>query len=400
MKIHNRRILPAAALGAALLIAPACNREEPPVQSTATPSPAPAQPSAGEQTTDEGIATSVQAKYYNDDAVRGRNVSVVAEKGVVTLRGTVESQAARDRAVSLAREVQGVRDVRDELSVQTASAGAATQPGAAVRRETEGTTGRAENTIEPAWITTKIQAQYFVNPEVKPWNIDVTTGANGVVTLEGEVEQAADRDEAVRIARETEGVSRVENRLRVKGEPAGAAGSAAGAATHPDVWLTAKVQSKYFLDDLVKLRNIDVSTQNGIVTLSGAVASDAERRQAVSLARTTEGVREVTDNLKVDANAVVSSNDPSTAVPLTPVPALKRPDPWITMKVQSQFFLDPEIKGHEIDVDTTRGVVSLKGSVASQALKQQAERIARETEGVTRVINGLTVAAAGGDSKG
>jgi hyperosmotically inducible protein len=399
VKTHKRRIFPAAALGAALLFAPACNREEPPVQSTASPSPAPAQQSAGVQTSDEGIATSVQARYYNDDAVRGRNVSVAAENGVVTLRGTVESQAARDRAVALAREVQGVRDVRDELSVQTASAGGETRPGTPAGRETEGTTGRAENSIEPAWITTKIQAQYFVNPEVKPWNVDVTTGANGVVTLEGEVEQAADRDEAARIARETEGVSRVDNRLRVKGEPAAGGEGTGAAATRPDVWLTAKVQSKYFLDDLVKLRNIDVSTQNGVVTLSGAVASDAERRQAVSLARTTEGVRQVTDNLKVDPNAVVSSNDPATAVPLAPVSGLKRPDAWITMKVQSQYFLDPEIKGHEIDVDTTRGVVSLKGLVANQELKQQAERIARETEGVTRVINGLTVGAAGGEPK-
>jgi hyperosmotically inducible protein len=61
------------------------------------------------------------------------------------------------------------------------------------------------------------------------------------------------------------------------------------------------------------------------------------------------------------------------------------------MKVQSQYFLDPEIKGHQIDVDTNNGVVMLKGTVASDALKQQAERIARDTEGVARVVNQLTV---------
>lgn len=391
----KRRIhmLPATALAAAMLAGPACNRDEPAPPSAATNTTTPAQP-AGD-TTDAGLTTSVQARYYDDDAVRGRNISVHAENGVVTLRGTVESEAARDRAVSLAREVQGVRDVRDELTVRTADAGLdAAQRGPVAPRETEGTAGRAEETAEPGWITTKIQAQYFVNPEVKPWNIDVTTDANGVVTLEGEVEQAADREEAVRIARATEGVTRVENRLRVKGESASAGGTAAP-STHPDVWLTAKVQSKYFLDDLVKLRNIDVTTQNAVVTLSGAVASEAERRRAVALARSTEGVRDVKDDLKVDPSAVVSSNDPATAVPLAPVPDLKRPDAWITTKVQSQYFLDPQIKGHEINVDTTRGVVSLKGTVANQELKEQAERIARETEGVTRVINQLTVGTAG-----
>ena len=130
---------------------------------------------------------------------------------------------------------------------------------------------------------------------------------------------------------------------------------------------------------------------NGTVTLSGAVASDAERRQAVALARTTEGVRDVNDRLQVDPSAVLASGDPATAVPLAPVPQLQRPDPWITMKVQSQFFLDPEIKGHEIGVDTTRGVVLLKGTVQTAEQKRQAEQIARETEGVTRVVNQLTV---------
>ena len=70
--------------------------------------------------------------------------------------------------------------------------------------------------MQPAWITTKIQAQYFVNREIKPWNIDVTTHSNGVVTLEGEVDTAQDKAEAVRIARETEGVSRVVDHVTIR----------------------------------------------------------------------------------------------------------------------------------------------------------------------------------------
>jgi hyperosmotically inducible periplasmic protein len=393
VRAFSTRTIPTLALAGTIMAAAACSPDEPAAPSaatnTATPAATPAQ-GASAETTDAGITTSVQARYYNDDQVRGRNVSVLTENGVVTLSGAVESETARQRAVALAREVQGVTDVRDELTVRTADATKA--PGAspaAAEGGATGTTGRDGETITPAWITTKIQAQYFLNPEVKPWNVDVTTGSGGVVTLEGEVEAAADRTEAVRIARETEGVTKVEDRLRVKGEASAA--NEPASVQRPDVWLTAKVQSKYFLDDLVKLRNIDVETQNGVVTLSGAVASEAERRQALALARTTEGVREVTDRLEVDASAVTASGDPATAVPLAPVAGLKRPDPWITMKVQSQFFLDPQIKGHEINVDTTRGVVLLKGAVQTAEQKQQAEQIARDTEGVTRVVNQLTV---------
>lgn len=388
MRFFSTRTISTLAVAGTLLTAAACGRDEPaapPAVNTATPAP------AGAETTDAGITTSVQARYYGDDQVRGRNVSVVTQAGVVTLRGQVESEAARQRAVALAREVQGVTDVRDELSVRTADTAERTGagPAAAAERGSTATAGRDDETITPGWITTKIQAQYFLNPEVKPWNVDVTTGSDGVVTLEGEVENAADRTEALRIARETEGVTRVEDRLRVKGEASGTASEPAG-LERPDVWLTAKIQSKYFLDDLVKLRNIDVETQNGRVTVSGTVTSEAERRQAVALARTTEGVRDVTDRLKVDVSTV-RSGEPGAAAPLTPVPDLKRPDGWITMKVQSQFFLDPQVKGHEISVDTTRGVVQLKGTVETAEQKQQAEQIARDTEGVTRVVNQLTV---------
>jgi osmotically-inducible protein OsmY len=126
------------------------------------------------------------------------------------------------------------------------------------------------------WITTKIQAQYFLDPEIKPWNIDVTTNSAGVVTLRGVVEEAADRDEAVRIARETEGVSRVDNQLRVKAEAPTAADTTRADDQAGDGWITAKVQAKFFVDPDVKGRNIDVETQNRVVTLRGDVETEAE----------------------------------------------------------------------------------------------------------------------------
>jgi hyperosmotically inducible protein len=63
--------------------------------------------------------------------------------------------------------------------------------------------------------------------------------------------------------------------------------------------LTAKIKSKMALDDLVKASAIDVDTSNGVVTLSGTVATEAERQRAVQLARETEGVRSVQDRLRV-----------------------------------------------------------------------------------------------------
>jgi osmotically-inducible protein OsmY len=66
--------------------------------------------------------------------------------------------------------------------------------------ETSPTPRASAESAAPGFITTKIQAQYFVNADVKPWNIDVTTGHDGTVTLRGEVDEAADREEAARVA--------------------------------------------------------------------------------------------------------------------------------------------------------------------------------------------------------
>jgi hypothetical protein len=63
--------------------------------------------------------------------------------------------------------------------------------------------------------------------------------------------------------------------------------------------ITAKIKSKMALDDTIKSRDIHVSTSNGAVTLSGKVASAAERDRAMQLARETDGVKSVTDQMQI-----------------------------------------------------------------------------------------------------
>jgi hyperosmotically inducible protein len=65
--------------------------------------------------------------------------------------------------------------------------------------------------------------------------------------------------------------------------------------------ITAKIKAKMALDDSIKARSIDVTTDDSVVTLSGVVESAAERDRALALARETEGVRNVVDRMKVTA---------------------------------------------------------------------------------------------------
>jgi osmotically-inducible protein OsmY len=83
------------------------------------------------------------------------------------------------------------------------------------------------------------------------------------------------------------------------GERAAVASEKAGDAVR-DASVTAKIKAKMALDDLVKARTINVTTDGTSVTLSGRVHSNDERDRAVRLARETEGVQKVVDQLRIE----------------------------------------------------------------------------------------------------
>ena len=69
--------------------------------------------------------------------------------------------------------------------------------------------------------------------------------------------------------------------------------------TVAEAGVTGKIKAKMALDETVKALNIDVTTVGSTVTLSGRVGSAAERERALALARETEGVTLVVDNLQL-----------------------------------------------------------------------------------------------------
>jgi osmotically-inducible protein OsmY len=105
------------------------------------------------------------------------------------------------------------------------------------------------------------------------------------------------------------------------------------------------------------------------------------------IARRSVGVRDVKDDLKVESRVATSGrSDKDTDV------VNQIEDAWITTKIQSKFFIDDEVEG-DIDVTTSKGVVTLGGEAQTPEARRQAEEIARETDGVTRVVNRLRVSA-------
>ena len=177
------------------------------------------------------------------------------------------------------------------------------------------------------------------------------------------------------------------------------------ACSASDPGITTAVKSKLAADDTVKAYQIDVDTQGGVVTLTGAVENQAAKDRAVQLARETDGVTRVEDRLTVNPAATADSRAReagSDAAAATSGAADRAgdaaagagaavTDASVTAAVKTRLLADPDVAGLRIDVDTTGKVVTLTGTVATAAQKTEAESIARDTTGVTRVVNNLRV---------
>ena len=159
------------------------------------------------------------------------------------------------------------------------------------------------------WITMKIHAQFVGEDALDGSDIDVDT-RNGVVTLTGTVATAAGRTRAVALAKATEGVKSVSDKLRiVKDADTGAAAKDAGrdtaAATKQggrrvnDGWIKSKIYSQFATEDALENSDLDMTVKGGVVTLSGRVATAAARTRAVAIAKATDGVKDVKDSIKV-----------------------------------------------------------------------------------------------------
>jgi hyperosmotically inducible protein len=182
--------------------------------------------------TDPGITTAVKGKLAADDVVKSYRIDVDTKDHVVTLNGAVDTPAARERAVQLARNTNGVRDVVDRLTVTpgvTPTTGVDDKAQGEAKEATRDTDRKVDDAQKKAGetadkvgdaaanaaLTSVVKTKFLADTTVSGLNIDVDSN-KGVVTLTGNVRSAAEKQRAVKIARETEGVKSVVDRLKIQ----------------------------------------------------------------------------------------------------------------------------------------------------------------------------------------
>jgi osmotically-inducible protein OsmY len=218
-----------------------------------------------ETKTDSQIQQDVLRELRWDARVKETEVGVEVDKGVVTLSGTVESYAKKLAARDAAHRVSGVLDVADDIEVRI--------PGSLVRTDTE---------VAKA-VRTALEWHVFL-PDEKIRS----TVSNGWVTLQGEVENLVDFDDAERAVRWLHGVKGVTNSITVTAKKADPA------------------RVRKAIEEALERRaereasRIDVNILDGKVKLEGRVHSWPEKQAILGAVRQAPGVRFVDADLKIE----------------------------------------------------------------------------------------------------
>ena len=155
-----------------------------------------------------------------------------------------------------------------------------------------------------------------------------------------------------------------------------------------DAWIDGKAETVLLMN--TNLNNFDINTdvKNGKVVLTGKVDSDLNKELAEELVLSLDGVTDVDNSL-----TVVKSMDTTDKNNNTMDDDNDLTDAKITTVITTRFLFDSEVGGTDIDVDTDNGIVTLNGSVESEAEKQLAIEIAKNAEDVRDVVDELTIVA-------
>jgi len=317
---------------------------------------------AAKEPTDSEITLAVNDEFLFDLAVPSNDIDVETKLGVVTLTGKVDHILAEERAVRVAKTVKGVRAVVDEIQVDPP-------------------VYRSDSEVEQA-----IKDALLFDPRTLSFNVDVTVTA-GTATLQGEVSNLKAKRAAMETARNTVGVHRVKNYLRVR-----------PLTPLTDTEIEDNVRQALARDPYVDRYQIAVDVTGGVVHLSGTVDTYFEKTQADDVASRVKGVVDVKNNVVVLETTRPYAYDPFIddyypydydGYDYQPAPTY-RTDAEIESAIRDELWWSPFVDAEDVTVSMNNGVATLTGEVDSTTEMEAARENAYEG-GAVWVRNQLNV---------
>lgn len=176
-----------------------------------------------------------------------------------------------------------------ESSTVDSAKSAASSAGQAV----DSSMNKVGNFMDDSTITARVKAALIDHKDIRSTDISVKT-ENKVVTLSGTVDSTTQQEQAVSVAKGVEGVTSVNDKLSVQNEKSASLKGYAG-----DTAVTSEIKAKLLADDIVPSRNVTVETTDGVVHLSGTVASSKQSDRAEDIAKAVSGVKSVKNDVSV-----------------------------------------------------------------------------------------------------
>jgi osmotically-inducible protein OsmY len=222
-------------------------------------------------TTDRKIEEAAKASY-NYRTVLEDNVKVKANDGIVTLTGTVQDKDDRDLAADTVENLPGVVSVKNEIKV--------------VSKYPE---------HSDAWMALKIRSRLLVKANVSATTTTVAV-QDGVVTLGGTANNLAQKELTGVYAQEIDWVKSVKNDIVVKNQPA--LGETLGEKID-DASITSQVKYALLSHKATSALKTKVTTNDGVVVITGVAENDAEKSFVTKLAHDVRGVQSVNNSMTV-----------------------------------------------------------------------------------------------------
>jgi osmotically-inducible protein OsmY len=221
--------------------------------------------------TDRKIEDAAKASY-NYRTVLEDNVKVKAKDGVVTLTGTVQDKDDRALAVDTVENLPGVKGVNNEIKVEP------TYP-----EKSDG------------WMALKIRGRLLVKANVSATTTTVAV-KDGVVTLGGTAVNDAQKELTGIYAKDIDGVKSVQNDIVVN---VPVATDQTIGEKIDDASITTQVKFALLSHKSTSALKTKVTTNDGVIVITGEASSDAEKSLVTKLAQDVRGVTKVNNSMTV-----------------------------------------------------------------------------------------------------
>ena len=159
-----------------------------------------------------------------------------------------------------------------------------------------------------------------------------------------------------------------------------AGGPVLASATGTDEGIESAARNSYVFKTYLKDDGIQITSRDGVVTLTGAVVEESHKSLAQETVANLPGVKSVENRLEIKC-----------------VPVAGNLDAWVSMKVKTSLLFHRNLSTSKTDVQVKDGVVTLRGEAASPAQMDLATEYVKDVEGVKGVQNEMTVSPTPGN---